>query len=136
MVVSATRVDIGITEPSTTDRFVNNINVTNIHNIYNKTVINNTTVNRVSYNDGSGGITARPTIAEETAAHERHTSATAAQTGHQKAASENHELLASVNHGRPPMAATSKPGEFAGKGVVASKGDTAENKAACCGRPS
>jgi hypothetical protein len=28
------------------------------------------------------------------------------------------------------MAATSEPGEFTGKGVVASKGDAAENKAA------
>jgi hypothetical protein len=35
---------------------VNNVNVTNIHNVYNKTVINNTTINHVSYNGGNGGI--------------------------------------------------------------------------------
>ncbi len=32
------------------------MNITNIHNVYNTTVINNTTVNRVSYNGGEGGI--------------------------------------------------------------------------------
>src|SRR5271170_4328169 len=46
---------------------VSNVNVTIIHNVYNKTVINNTTNNYVSYNGGSGGISARPTAAEETA---------------------------------------------------------------------
>src|SRR5215472_9963191 len=39
------------------NRAVNNLNVTEIHNVYNNTtVINNTTVNRVSYNGGQGGI--------------------------------------------------------------------------------
>ena len=47
------------------NRSVNNItNVTNITNVYNKTVINNVTINNVSYNGGNGGITARPTPAE------------------------------------------------------------------------
>ncbi|MGD0163451.1 MAG: YXWGXW repeat-containing protein, partial [Candidatus Sulfotelmatobacter sp.] len=107
---------------------VNNVNVTIVHNVYNKTVIN-TSVNHVSYNGGSGGVTARPTAAEETAAHARHTPATAAQTEHQQAASKNHELLASVNKGRPAIAATSKPGEFSGKGVVAAKQAGAPYKA-------
>ena len=38
------------------NRSVNNVNVTDIHNVYNTTVINSTTVNRVSYNGGNGGI--------------------------------------------------------------------------------
>ena len=43
------------------NRSVNNVtNVTNITNVYNKTVINNVTVNNVSYNGGQGG-TNRPT---------------------------------------------------------------------------
>src|SRR6202795_714814 len=54
------------------NRSVNNVDITNIHNVYNKTVINNVTVNHVSYNGGAGGITARPTQAEETAAHQQH----------------------------------------------------------------
>ena len=112
------------------NRSVNNVNVTNVHNVYNKTVINNTAFNHVSYNGGNGGINARPTAAEETAAHERHTPATAAQTEHQQAAGKNHALLASVNHGRPAIAATAKPGEFSGKGVVAARQAGAPYKAA------
>ena len=43
-------------------------NVTNITNVYEKTVVvNNVTVNNVSYNGGEGGVTARPTAAEEAA---------------------------------------------------------------------
>ena len=40
-------------------RSVNNVNITNIHNVYNGTVINSTAVNRVSYNGGNGGISER-----------------------------------------------------------------------------
>ena len=108
---------------------VNNIDVSTFHNTYEKTVSNERAGNHVSYNGGTGGTTARPTAAEEAASHERHTPATAAQTGHQQAASKNHELLASVNHGKPPIAATSKPGEFTGKGVVAANGAAAATKA-------
>src|ERR1019366_4104907 len=93
------------------------------------TVINERAGNTVSYNGRTGGKNAPPTPAEETAAHERHTPATAAQTGHQQAAGKNRELLASVNHGKPPIAATSKPGEFTGKGVTAANGAAAETKA-------
>ena len=112
------------------NRSVNNVDVRNFHNTYQKAVSNGRAGGNVSYNGGTGGTTVRATPSEETAAHERHTPATSAQTGHQHAASGNHELLASVNHGRPPIAATSKPGEFAGKGVVAAKGAAPANKAA------
>ena len=111
------------------NRSVNNINVTNIHNVYNKTVINETTVNHVSYNGGTGGISARPSAAEEAASHERHTPPTEMQSQHVHAASTNHALLASVNHGRPAIAATAKPGELSGQGVVASKEAGAAYKA-------
>ena len=111
------------------NRSVNNLDVNNFSNTYEKAVINDRAGSNVSYNGGTGGTTARPTAAEETAAHERHTPATSAQTGHQESASKNRELLASVNHGKPPVAATSKPGEFTGKGVVAANGAEAKNKA-------
>jgi hypothetical protein len=103
------------------NRSVNNVNVTNIHNVYNTTVINNTTVNRVSYNGGSGGIDARPTRDEEAAARERHVPPVAAQTQHVQAARTNPELRASSNHGRPPVAATPRPGGFNERGVVPAK---------------
>jgi len=73
------------------------VNITNIHNVYNTTVINNTTVNRVSYNGGEGGINTRPTSEEETAEHERHVPPVAAQTEHIQAARSNPQLRASVN---------------------------------------
>jgi len=102
------------------NRSVNNVNITNVH-IYNKTVINNVTVNRVSYNGGRGGINARPAHFEETAARERHIEATNMQMHHEHAASSNRAFLASVNHGRPAIAATARPGEFNGRGVVAAR---------------
>ncbi len=99
------------------NRTVNNINITNVH-VYNKTVINNVTVNRVSYNGGEGGIRAHPGHAEEIAEHERHFERTDMQMHHENAARGNRELLASVNHGRPAIAATARPGEFRGHDVV------------------
>jgi len=99
------------------NREVNNVNVTVIHNVYN-TRVNNVTVNRVSYNGGQGGINARATSQEEAAERERHIPPVAAQDQHVEQARGNQELRASVNHGRPPIAATAKPGEFRG-GVTA-----------------
>lgn len=102
------------------NRSVNNINVTNIHNVYN-TTINNTTVNRISYNGGNGGVTATPTASEEAAARARHVPPVTAQNQQVQAARSNPELRASTNKGRPPVAATAKPGEFSGGGVVPAK---------------
>src|ERR1700735_1336048 len=45
------------------NRSVNNVNITNIHNTYNRSVSYNRE-NRVSYNGGRGGINARPTSGE------------------------------------------------------------------------
>jgi hypothetical protein len=100
------------------NRSVTNVNVTNIHNVYNTTVINNTTINRVSYNGGNGGINARPTPREEAAQRQRHIPPVAVQAQHVQAARGNQQLRASVNQGRPPIAATPKPGAFSGHGVV------------------
>jgi hypothetical protein len=102
------------------NRSVNN--VTNVTNVYNKTIIvNNTTVNNVSYNGGVGGVAARPTPAEEAAMRERHFPPSRVQTQHLQTASTNRQLYESVNHGKPPIAATVKPAEFRGHGVVAAK---------------
>jgi hypothetical protein len=99
------------------NRAVNNVNVTVIHNTYNSTVTN-TTVNRVSYNGGNGGISARPSREEEANARGRHLPPVAAQTKHVQDARSNKELRASVNHGLPPVAATPKPGAFKDSAVV------------------
>jgi hypothetical protein len=100
------------------NRSVNNVSVTNIHNVYNTTVINNTTVNRVSYNGGEGGVNARRRPEEEAFERDRHIVPTAAQAHHAQAAFTNPELRASVNHGRPTVAATPRPGAFNDRGVT------------------
>ena len=101
------------------NRSVTNINVVNVRNVYNENV--NMTVNRVSYNGGPGGIQARPRPEEEVAARERHVPPVAVQTQHFQAARSNPELRASANQGRPPIAATARPGEFRGNAVVPAK---------------
>jgi len=93
------------------NRSVNNVNITNIHNVYNTTVINRTT-NRVSFNGGNGGVNARPTRQQETFARERHLAPVADQTQHRQLARVDREQRASVNHGRPAIAASPRPGDF------------------------
>ena len=100
------------------NRAVVNVNVTNIHNVYNTTVINRGVENRISYNGGNGGVNARPTPAQEAFDHERHLAPIAAQTQHIQQARGNPELRASTNQGKPPIAATDRPGSFSGHGVV------------------
>jgi hypothetical protein len=102
------------------NRSVNNVNVTQIHNVYNTTVVNNNST-RVSYNGGNGGVTARATTQEEAAAHERHMGATSAQTEQMATARSNPQLKASANHGKPPIAATPKAGAFNDHGAVQSR---------------
>ncbi len=108
------------------NRSVTNINVTNIHNVYNETV-NVNRENHVSYNGGPGGINRQPRPEEERAAQERHIPPVAAQTQHFQAARQNPELRASANHGRPPIAATGRPGDFRGSAVPAKEAGGAYN---------
>jgi hypothetical protein len=105
---------------------VMHVNTTVIHNTYvDRTVINNVTVNNhVSYNGGTGGVSTRPTSTELAAEHEHHVAPTSMQSQHEHAASTNRALLASENHGKPAIAATAKPGEFSGHGVVAAREST------------
>ncbi len=90
------------------NRSVTNVNTTNITNVYNTTVVNNTTVNRVSFNGGSGGVAARPNPAQLAAQREHHVAFTPGQRLHEQKARGDNSLRASVNGGRPPIAATQK----------------------------
>ncbi|MGC2170319.1 MAG: hypothetical protein WA555_17165 [Candidatus Sulfotelmatobacter sp.] len=100
---------------------VMHVNTVQIHNVYvNRTVIVNTN-SHVAFNGGEGGVAARPTAQEEAYAREPHTPPVAAQVQQRTAASHNRALFASENHGRPAIAATARPGEFSGHGVVAAK---------------
>ncbi len=100
--------------------YVNRVDTTVIHNTYNTTIVNNVTVNHVSYNGGEGGVAARATPEEMSYASQRHLPPVAAQTQHIEAARNNPELRASANKGVPPVAATARPGDFK-TGVVQSK---------------
>jgi len=110
------------------NRSVTNVNVTVIHNTYNRTVIVNN-VNRVSFNGGPHGIQVRESERERMAAHERHFEARREQIEHEHTARADRSQWASVNHGRPTVAASARAGEFH-RDVVAARGEReAEHRA-------
>ena len=94
------------------NRAVNNVNITNIHNVYNRTVVNNVNVNRGSYNGGPGGIQARANSEQLAAERDRHVWRHFAQVQNEQVARSDRAQVASVNHGQPAVGATSRPGEF------------------------
>ena len=89
---------------------VTNVNRTIIHNVYDTNVTNQrASTNRVSFNGGPHGVNARPTSSQLSAARQRHVPMTSEQLQHQRAASTNRTMLASLNHGRPDVAASTRP---------------------------
>ena len=102
------------------NRSVTNVNVTVIHNYYNRTVVVRE-VNRVSYNGGPHGIRARASEREMAFARERHVEATRLQMEHEHAARSDRRQWASENHGRPNIAASGRPGDFHGRDVIAAR---------------
>jgi hypothetical protein len=83
---------------------VTRVDVTRIHNTYNRTVVQNDV--RVSYNGGPGGVQRTATSEERLAERDAHRGASPNQLQHERLASTRHEQLASVNHGVPAMTAT------------------------------
>jgi hypothetical protein len=83
---------------------VTHVNMTRITNVYNQPVRHNDV--RISYNGGQGGVRHAPTPQERIADREAHRAPTQAQVQHERIASRNRELFASVNHGSPRIAAT------------------------------
>jgi hypothetical protein len=109
------------------NRSVTNVSSTNVTNVYNNTtVVNNTTVNNVSYNGGTGGVEAKPTAQEQAAANEPHTAPVASQTQQETLASQNKQNFASVNQGKPAIAATAKAGDFSSRSAVPARAAGAE----------
>ena len=110
------------------NRSVTNVSVTNVTNVYNRTVIvNNRTT--TSFNGGRGGVQVRPTHQEEAYGREHHTAALSSQFDHERAAGRNRENFASQNHGRPAVAATSRPGDFGRHSAVAARSAGGEYRA-------
>ena len=97
---------------------VDTVHITNVY--VNRTVIVNNE-SHVAFNGGEGGVAARPTVQEESYAREPHTAPLATQTQQEHLAHQNRANFASVNHGAPAVAATARPGEFSGAGVVKAK---------------
>jgi len=106
------------------NREVNNIRDVHITNVYSKTVVNGRTENRVSFNGGTGGVSAQATAQEQAALRERHGQPTSAQTQHFNAARSNPALLAKTNNGQPQITATSRAGHFNNTGAVTTTSTT------------
>jgi hypothetical protein len=100
---------------------VSHVDVSVNRNVYNTRVENRSDGNRASFNGGNGGVNARATSQEDAAGRERHVAPVGAQNEHAQSARANPELRSSSNHGKPPIAATSKPGAFKDSGAVAAK---------------
>ena len=109
------------------NRSVTNVSVTNVTNVYNRTVVVHNT-STASFN-GRGGIDARPTRQEESYARERHSSPLDVQRQHERAAAGNRENLASQNHGRPAIAATARPADFSRRAAVPARAAGGEYRA-------
>ena len=100
---------------------VSHVDVSRSRNVYNTRVEDSSRGNRVSFNGGNGGVQVRATSQEESAGRQRHIAPVAAQTQHAQSARTNPELRASSNQGKPPIAATSRPGAFKESGAVAAR---------------
>ncbi len=98
------------------NRAVNNLRGTSVRSVYSKPVPRGVTARRVSYNGGRGGVALRPTSAQQEARH-RGSAPIPMQHEQLQAARRDPALRASVNRGRPPIAATPRPGAFKGPGV-------------------
>jgi WXXGXW repeat (2 copies) len=80
-----------------------------------------TAYEHVSFNGGPGGVRARPTRQQMVAEHEHHFALTGLQERQQRMAFADRSLRADYNHGRPPVAATARPGAFHGSGAFAAR---------------
>ncbi len=102
------------------NRSVTNITEVHVTNVYYHNVPNSFAANRVSYNGGQGGLSARPTQGEMLAERDHHLGATNVQQRHQEAAQHDRSQFAATNHGLPGVAATRNAGELHGAGAVGS----------------
>ncbi len=111
------------------NRAVTNINARRITTVYDRRVTRYN-ARRTGYNGGPGGIRLRPTAAQLAAERQRRFAPIAIQRQHELKARSNPRLRAAVNHGRPAIAATSRPGVFTGRGVVRASRAGAQYRAA------
>ncbi|HXQ52180.1 MAG TPA: YXWGXW repeat-containing protein [Stellaceae bacterium] len=111
------------------NRTVNNFGSVPATHVYEQTVTAGNS-SRVSYAGGASGLKAAPTEVERSAEHDQHVPVTQQQTKHVAAAVRTPVLAASRNKGRPAIAATSRPAQFKGPGVVRAQPAGAGERAA------
>lgn len=117
------------------NRSVNQFGGVHITNVYNQTVVNNTYINRTSYNGGQGGLAARATPQQMAFSRDPHNvGPIAAQQQQMHEAGQNRAMFASVNHGAPAVAATQRAGAFNGAGAMAARGAAPIAAGATAGR--
>ena len=88
----------------------NNVNRTVIHNTYTYDVHNReTVVTRPSYNGGNGGVPMRPRPPEVAAREEPYAPRMNTQVQHAETFRTDRQQFVSVNHGRPPNPAITRP---------------------------
>jgi len=106
---------------------VNNFGGVQITNVYrsNVTVVNNS---QVSFAGGPHGLTIQPTAADRLAEHDHHIPVTPVQASHITAAAKNPAFAAKQNGGHPAIAATARPAQFEGPGVVPARGAVRKTK--------
>lgn len=93
------------------NRAITNINPTRIRTFHSRSVLVQND-RHTAYNGGRGGVIAAPTRREQAAGRGQPQPPTRAQTLHRESASRNLELRASVNRGKPPVAATGRAADF------------------------
>ena len=98
----------------------------------NVTVVNNNYAH-TSYSGGPHGVPGQPNAQEQAAMHESHAAMPAAQTQHFQAAAQDRSQLASVNNGRPAMAAARTPEAY--HAVAAQHPVTANDRPNNAGNP-
>jgi hypothetical protein len=103
------------------NRAVNNVNVTRVSNTY-YTPVSNAPAGRISYHGGPGGTRAQPPAPVGAWTGGQRTPPTAIQQQHEQYAAGNRTMLASVNHGRPTVAATTQPGLYDRGNAVPARG--------------
>ncbi len=97
---------------------VNNVGGARIANVYHQPIVANPTANRASFNGGPGGMVAKPTSEQVLVEKEPHVRATKLQVNQARDAGMRSEQFVTTNRGKPAVAATERPGQFKGKGVV------------------
>ena len=97
---------------------VNNFGGVHVTNVYTQAVQAAPGAGRASFNGGPGGVTLRPTPEQERLTTEERLRPTPLQVTHARAASMDTMQFRSANQGKPPVAATARPGDLKGPGAT------------------